>query len=206
MLTKYSIHNAYTCKCTSISPPHHYFQNLRTNLIGLTQYDSPHLASRLPKFYHGLSYTSFALTNQSASMSPPNSISSPAEGPVNSISVAPAPFISFSLRSVALSCHQAGIIPQTPCTILIIGTKVAEALSNRTTTSNQVKRTTTVAGTGIGTTGKMMRIDLEGGVGDWTGLKTVSFDPQIDGKPAGLAIDDLEYELKTKGCLFDAEW
>ena len=51
-----------------------------------------------------------------------------------------------------------------------------------------------------------MKIDLDGDVEDWTGLKTVSFDPHLDGKPAGLAIDDFEYELKTKGCFFDAEW
>lgn len=53
----------------------------------------------------------------------------------------------------------------------------------------------------------MTKVDLaEEADGDWTGLKDMSFYAEIDGKPAGLGVDDLEYDLKTKGCFFDAEW
>ena len=63
-----------------------------------------------------------------------------------------------------------------------------------------------IPGTDSGTAQRMMKVDLQGGdMEDWTGLKSVSFDATTDGMPAGLGIDDLEYDLKTKGCYFDAE-
>ena len=177
-------------------------------LIGSStaQYDSPRLGHHLPKFYRGLNYTSFALTNESASVSPPNYLMSPANAPLKSIAITSAPFISFSLRSVALSCFQAGALPQSACTILVIGTKVAGVQPNGTSASNQVKKRITIAGADSGIAPGMMKVDLDGGgVRDWTGLESVAFDAEIDGKPAGVGIDDLEYDLMTKGCFFDAE-
>ncbi len=89
----------------------------------------------------------------------------------------------------------------------MVGTKVAGALPNGTSTSSQVIKSIIVTGADSGTAQRMMKVDLGGeGDGDWTGLESVSFDAKIDGKPAGLAVDDLEYDLKTKGCFFDAEW
>lgn len=173
----------------------------------MAQYDSPHLSHQMSKIYRGLNYTSFALTNQSDSISPPNCMTSPAGAPLRSIAIPSAPFISFSLRSIALSCLQAETLPQSACTVFMTGTKAAGALPNETSANNQVTKRVTITGPGSGTAQRMMKVDLvEEGAADWTGLKDMSFYAEIDGKPAGLGIDDLEYDLKTKGCFFDAEW
>ena len=172
----------------------------------MVQYDSPRLGHHIPRLYRGLNYTSFVLGNGSASMSPPNHVISPAGASLRSIVIGSAPFISFSLRSVAVSCLGAGILPKSACTVFMTGTKVTPTVSNKTFTSNLVKREVTITGLGSGTAPKMTKVGLEGqGAADWTGLESVSFDAEIDGKPAGLAIDDLDYDLKTKGCYFDVE-
>lgn len=82
------------------------------------------------------------------------------------------------------------------------GTKAAGALPNGPPTSSEVQKRITITGPVT----RMMRINLvEEDAADWTGLKNISFLAEINGKPAGLGIDDLEYDLKTKGCYFDAE-
>ena len=132
-------------------------------------------------------------------------MASPADAPLKNIAISSAPFISFSLRSLALSCLQVGPLPQPTCTVLITGTKVGGALPAGTPPSDRVTKRIMITGTGSGIAQRMMKVDLQGGdIGDWTGLKSVSFDSEIDGKPAGLGIDDLEYDLRTNGCYFDA--
>ena len=171
------------------------------------QYDSPSLGHHIAKLYRGLNYTSFTLTNQSASMSPPNHIISTAGTSLKEIAIGPAPFISFSLRSVALSCLQTVTLPQLVCTVLIVGTKAGGGSPNVTSTSSlgRVTKTVTITGADSGTAQGMTKVHLQDEVvEDWTGLKSVSFDAEIDGHSAGLGVDDLDYDLRTRGCYFDA--
>ena len=133
-------------------------------------------------------------------------MTSSADASFKGIAIGAAPFISFSLRSVAIACLQVGAVPPLACTVLMVGTKVG-AIPNATSTNDQVTTRVMVAGADSGGAQKMTRVRLDsgGGRGEWTGLESVSFVAEIDGKPAGLGVDDLEYDLKTKGCYFDAE-